>query len=478
MPALSGAKPIIGHNDGLRTDRWGFIERIVRDDYPICQLLNPFVPGCIITAPEIMQELLVDNAKHVEKADMTRFTLYPLAGEGLFTSRTALWKKQRKLMAPLFHPSQMPTYAAAMVDCAEREVVGWRDDAVVEVAKVTTRITMSIAGRTLFDADTFSEADAIGEALTVALEWPGKHAGSPLSIAHIFARRFALEAAQRAPGRLAALFHKAAERLEGPIFIPGADGRELRTAVDLMDRHVQKMIDQRRASGLDKADLLTKLLVARDEDDGRRMSDKQVRDEVLTLFVAGHETTANGLAWALQLAATHPEWYARMEAEVDALGHRPTFADLPKLDVCLRVFKEALRLYPPVYGFARQVIEPTRAGGYDLPERTIVFLCPYAMHHRAAVWPDPERFDPDRFLPENEAKRHKLAWMPFGAGPRVCIGSQFALIEAQLILATLLSAARFESLGPVAPDPHATLRPASGMPMRVSLRRPLSASAA
>jgi cytochrome P450 len=478
MPALSGAKPIMGHNAALRTDRWGFIERIVRDDHPICQLVNPFVPGCIVSSPEIMQELLVDNAKHVEKADMTRFTLYPLAGEGLFTSRTALWRKQRKLMAPLFHPSQMPGYAEAMVDCAERDVALWSDDSVIEIAKETTRITMSIAGRTLFDADTFGEADAIGEALTVALEWPGKHAGSALSIAHILGRRFLLEGADRIGGRVADTLRRVADKLEGPVFIPGADGRELRAAVDVLDRHVQRMIDQRRASGLDRADLLTKLLVARDEDDGSRMTDKQVRDEVLTLFVAGHETTANGLAWALQLAATHPEWYARMEAEVDALGHRPTFADLPRLDVCLRVFKEALRLYPPVYGFARQVIEPTRAGGYDLPARTIIFLCPYAMHHRAAVWPDPERFDPDRFLPENEAKRHKLAWMPFGAGPRVCIGSQFALIEAQLILATLLAHARFESLGPVAPDPHATLRPASGMPMRVRLRRNVEPRAA
>ncbi len=470
MPPLSGGKPILGHNDALRKDRWGFLQRVVRDDLPIAQLLTPFVTACVVTSPELMQEILVDEAKSVEKADLTRYTLYPLAGEGLFTSRAVLWRKQRKLMAPLFHPGQMPAYAAAMVDCTERDVASWRDDTVLEVARETTRITMSIAGRTLFDADTFGEADAIGQALTTALDWAGRQAGAPLSVAHLLTRRVFRAGAERFGGRLGGLLDAAANRLEGPLFVPGEEGRDLRAAVGVLDRHVQRMIDQRRASGLDRADLLTKLLAARDEDDGGRMTDKQVRDEVLTLFVAGHETTANGLAWALHLAATHPEWYARMEAEVDALGHRPTFADLPKLDVCLRVFKEAIRLYPPVFGFGRQLIAPITIGGYDLPAQTILLICPYAMHHRAAVWPDPERFDPDRFLPQNEAKRHKLAWMPFGAGPRVCIGSQFALIEAQLVLATLIRHARFESLGPVAPDPHATLRPAGGMPMRVRLR--------
>lgn len=471
MPALSGAKPIFGHNDALRNDRWGFILRILGDDLPIARLLNPFVPACVVTAPEILQEILVDKAKHIEKADITRFTLYPVAGEGLFTSRTALWRKQRKLMAPLFHPGQMPAYAEAMVECAERDMARWSDESILEIARETTRITMSIAGRTLFDADTFGQADDLGRALTTVLEWAGHQAGSPLAVAHIFARRFCAFGAERLGGRIGGMLGAAADKLEGPLYIPGEEGREVRAAVAVLDRQVQRMIDQRRAAGLDRADLLTKLLAARDEDDGGHMSDRQIRDEVLTLFVAGHETTAAGLAWALHLAATHPQWYARMEAEVDALGRRPTFADLPRLDVCLRVFKEAIRLFPPVYGFGRQVIEPMAAAGYDLPERTVIFVCPYAMHHRAAVWPDPERFDPDRFLPENEAKRHKLAWMPFGAGPRVCIGNQFALIEAQLVLATLIAGARFESLGAVAPDPHATLRPAGGMPMRVRLRK-------
>lgn len=471
MPVLSGARRLMGHTQSLREDRMGFVRRIERDGLPLARLTVPIGEACVVADPAALQEILVDKARSFEKADMTRWTLYPIAGEGLFTSRGDLWRRQRKLMAPLFVPAQLKRYADDMVACTERDMASWKDGAIVQVARETTRITMSIAGKTLFDADTFGEADAIGAALTVALEWTSSHAGSPLSIAHILTGRAVRQLAAGRKGVLGRLLTDAGQRLEGPVLVPGREGRELRAAVAVLDGRVQRMIDDRRSSAGTRDDLLSKLLAARDDDDGgATMSDKQVRDEVLTLFVAGHETTANGLAWVLDLLARHPEWAARVEEEVDAVGPRPTLADLPRLALTGRVFKEALRLYPPVYAFSRQATEPVVIAGYAMPSETVILVCTWALHRRPDLWPDPSLFDPDRFLPENEAGRHRLAWLPFGAGPRICIGHHFAMMEGQLVLATLLARARFEALGPVEPDPHATLRPAGSMPMRVRLR--------
>jgi cytochrome P450 len=202
------------------------------------------------------------------------------------------------------------------------------------------------------------------------------------------------------------------------------------------------------------------------------MSDRQVRDEVLTLFVAGHETTASSLAWSLMLLAQHPTEYARVRAEVDAVGYIPSFADIPRLALCGRVFKEALRLYPPVYLFGRQAASDVEIGGYAMKKGTIVVISPYALHRRPEIWPDPDRFDPDRFLPDAEAARPRTAFLPFSAGPRTCIGNHFALMEGPLVLATLLLHADFELLDPrgSTPEPTATLRPKGGIRMRIKRR--------
>jgi cytochrome P450 len=267
---------------------------------------------------------------------------------------------------------------------------------------------------------------------------------------------------------------RVAERFERPVWVPGAEGRRLRAAIQLLDERVQRMIEARRAAPADSGgpqDLMARLLSVRDEEQGgARMTDKQVRDEILTLFVAGHETTANGLAWTLYCLCRDPKWYAAVEHEVDALPGDPTVVDLPRLELALRAFKEALRLYPPVYSDARQAMVATPFAGCDLPEGAIVFYAPYALHRRADLWPDPERFDPDRFLPAEESRRSRYAWIPFGVGPRVCIGMGFALMEAQLVLAKLMRHARFELVGDEVPEATAALRPRGGMRMRVRLR--------
>lgn len=473
MPLAPGGEGFAGHNADFRNDRLGALERLAQVDQPILRLRLP-VPGVhavVVNDPETVREMHVEKARSFHKSDMMRFALYPLAGEGLFTANGELWQHQRKLMAPLFIPRALESYAEDMVACAQRTVDRWTDGQRFELLTETTRLTMGVAGKTLFDADTFDEADALGHALTVALEWSGWVVGRPLSVAHMVLKRRFEAASESAPGWLAPRLAQAAERLQRPLFVPGERGRELRAAIALLDRRVQRMIDEARTSAGTRADLLSRLLSVRGER-GEIMSDRQVRDEVLTLFVAGHETTATGLAWSLYLVARHPEIYAELEREVDALGDEPTFADLPRLELCARVFKEALRLYPPVYIFGRDSRGEVSLSGYELPSPTNVLTSPLALHRNPRLYPDPERFDPDRFRPEAEAARHRYAYLPFGAGPRICMGNHFAMMEAQLALAVMLRRFRFESLAADVPQPTATLRPRGGVRVRISRRRP------
>ncbi|MFT3773237.1 MAG: cytochrome P450 [Minicystis sp.] len=473
MPLAPGADGMLGHLAGFRANRMAMLSLVARQKEPVMRLRIP-APGVrALTAnhPDVVQEMLVEKVKHFHKSDMLRFSLYELAGEGLFTSNGELWRRQRKLMAPLFTPRALEAYAADMVACTRRTVDAWRDGQELPLSRETTRLTMGIAGKTLFDADTFSEADEIGRALTVALDWTGWAVGRPFALGHVILKRAAERLAARTTGPVREVCERAERRFRRPILHLGERGRELSRAIAFLDDHVQKMIDdRRRTAGTGRSDLLSRLLEARDEDDGATMSDRQVRDEVLTLFVAGHETTATGLAWTIYLACQSPEVYAAMVREADAVGDAPGVSDLPRLDLCLRAFKEALRLYPPVYVFGRDSTGPVSLAGYDLPPPTNVMTSPWVLHHADRFWPDPERFDPDRFRPEHEAARHRYAYLPFGAGPRICLGNHFAYMEAQLALATMLRRYSFELLGEEVPEPGATLRPKHGVRVRVRRR--------
>jgi cytochrome P450 len=469
VPKVGGGERVLGHMRVLHADRMGFLARLTREVDRVSRLEIRGRRTFVVNHPDVLHELLVEGARTFEKSDVTRFALYPLAGEGLFTSNGDLWRRQRKLMAPLFHAGQLESYAADMVAASARGRATWKDGQTLSLAKETTHITMSIAGKTLFDADTFSEADAIGDAITVALDWAAANAPSFLLLGHLLARRSLQGIARRGPLRTAAPLGKLADRLRAPLVLPGERGKRLRAAIALLDTRVQAMIDARRG-GAQKNDLLARLLRAQG-DDGAKMSDRQVRDEVLTLFLAGHETTATALAWAVHCLCKNPAVYERVQAEVDALAGEPTFADLSRLPLTLRVFKEALRLYPPVPLFTRQAREEATLDGVTIRRNDAVLVSPWALHRRADLWPDPERFDPDRFLPERESGRSRYAWLPFGAGARVCIGAAFAMIEGQLVLASLLRHVRFESLNDEVPEVSATLRPRSGMPMRVHVRR-------
>ena len=483
IPMLSGARVLGGHGAEFSQDRLAFLSRIAREVDGVTRIRFATRDALILNSPDTLREVLVTKAKSFEKSVLIRLALDPLAGEGLFTAGGALWRRQRRMMAPMFHHAKIDALAPAMVDCAQRACDRLRDGDVVDASNETTRITMAVAGRTLFGIDTFDEADELGHALTIALQW-ADYASDTLSIIlqvelqMMLASAATGQRAKRVPAVVRSAVERAAARLQAPIMWPTRRNRQLQASIAVLDARVQRMIDARRAAATPSEDLLTHLLRARDEDDGGVMDDKQMRDEILTLFVAGHETTANGLAWSIYLLAKHPEAYAKARAAVDALGGRePTLADLDGLEFLTRVFKEALRIYPPVYLYSRVAITDVTIGGYLVPKDTILLVSPFSIQRRPDLWPDPLRFDPDRFTPEAEEARPRDAWIPFSDGPRVCIGMHFAMIEAPLVLATLLQRADFEltSDAEIVPGHEsATLRPRGGIPVRVKSRVPLS----
>lgn len=446
----------------------------------VARAMTPLVRGRILhlplvlpAHPEACHQVLVTKAKSFEKSPGLRVLLHDLAGQGLFTSEGALWRRQRRLMAPIFTPGALAQFAEAMRMTAQRAADGMHPGESIDLAHETTRIAMTVVGSALFGVDTFDEADALGAALTTALGWVNGALASPAIAAHIMVLDATRRLAERSRGRLRGALERIHAKFESPLLIPGSSSRALRDAVSVVDRRIQEMIDERRRDGLERPDLLTRLLAARDADEGGTMTDTQVRDEVVTLFVAGHETTATSLAWCFYLLARHPEVLAKVVAEADAFGDTPIDRFEPEqLALTTRVFRETLRLYPPLMMFPRRTLEEVEITGTTLPPRTLVFVSAYAQHRRADVWPDPDRFDPDRFLPAQEALRPKGSYLPFSAGPRFCIGMHFAMMEGPIVLATLLRRFRFE-IDPareIVEDDFATLRPRGGVPAVVRAR--------
>ncbi|MEM6988842.1 MAG: cytochrome P450 [Myxococcota bacterium] len=429
-------------------------------------------PLVLPARPEACHEVLVTKAKSFEKSPGLRVLLHDLAGEGLFTSEGEHWRRQRKLMAPIFTPSALGQYAEAMRRTADRAANGMRPGQAIDLAHETTRIAMTVVGNALFGIDTFDEADALGGALTEALGWVNGALSAPGIAIHITMMDAAADLAARTGGRVRGFLERMRDTFESPFLIAGSRSAELKGALRIIDARMQDLVEERRRDGQDRPDLLSRLLAAHDADEGA-MTDKQVRDEAVTLFVAGHETTATSLAWSFYLLARNPEILERVVAEADAFGEHPIGDyDPSRLALTTRVFREALRIYPPVMLFPRRTLEEVEIGGTTLPARTIVFVSAYAQHHRADVWPDPRRFDPDRFLPEQEAERPKGAYLPFSAGPRFCIGMHFAMMEGPIVLATLLRRFRFEidATREIVEDDFATLRPKGGVPAIVRAR--------
>lgn len=470
LPSPRGAHWFSGHAVPFQRTALSFLAQLDRECGPLgrFQIYNRW--AYFVNDPVLIHELLVEHARVAQKSLGLRLLLYPLAGEGLFTSNGELWRRQRKLMAPLFQPSQMARYAAGMVECANALADHWRDGSTHELSKEMTTLTMRVVGKALFTLDTLDESDEIGAALARVLHW----ANTRVASVGLVLRLLSLLALEKAsPARAGALARGLERVLYDPPLVPTEENRAFLRAKQTLETHMQQMIEARRADPGAHRDLLSILLQARD-DEGKGMSDKQLRDEVVTLFVAGHETTAAALTWAFFLLSQHPEQEARLFAEADALGRRPpTYDDLPRLPYALQIFKEAMRLYPPVPLISRQTTEPITLGGVEFPARVLFFVSPYTLHRNPAIWPDPERFAPERFTPEAEAARHRHAYLPFGGGPRVCIGNHFALMEGTLLLTTLAQRFSFRlrpGFQPI-PTPTPALRPENGLWGTVRARR-------
>jgi cytochrome P450 len=389
--------------------------------------------------PDLVRGVLVTTHRNFHKGrGLERAKM--LLGEGLLTSEGEFHVRQRRLAQPAFHRQRIAAYGATMASYAVNRRDRWRAGSVIDAHEEMMALTLAIVGKTLFDADVEHEAAEIGDALATTFE----------SFNFGFFLPFG-ELLERLPLPATLRFRKARARLDATIY---------------------RMIDERRRNGIDRGDLLSMLLLAQDtEGDGSGMTDLQLRDEAMTIFLAGHETTANALTWTWYLLSQHPDVEARFHAEVDAaLGGRvPTVDDMPRLPYTRMVLAESMRLYPPAWIVGRRALGPFDVRGYTIPGRSIVLLSQYLMHRDARWFPDPARFAPERWTPERQAERPKFSYFPFGGGPRVCIGEQFAWMEGVLLLATIAQRWRLRLVPghPIALQPIITLRPKHGVKMSV-----------
>ena len=392
----------------------------------------------LLTHPDLVQDLLVNQHRNFIKSRILQRAKV-LLGEGLLTSEGDFHLRQRRLVQPAFYRERLIGYADTMTTCARNAAERWKAGETRDIADEMMRVTLAIVGQTLFSKDVEGDATDIGQALTEVL---GTF------------------------GTLVLPFSKYLQMLPFPRY------RKAKRAERFLDRTIYTMIDERRRSGVDKGDLLSMLLLSIDEEGSGGMNDRQVRDEALTLFLAGHETTATALTWTWYLLSQHSEVEQRMRREIrDVVGDRsPGYEDVPNLRYTEMVLAESMRLYPPAWALGRMAIRHTQIGHYHIPQNAICALSPYVMHRHPRYYPDPERFDPERFTPEAKQGRPKFAYFPFGGGPRVCIGERFAWIEGVLVLATIAQYWRF-SLVPgqtIDTHPQITLRTRYGLKMTLS----------
>lgn len=433
--------PLVGNALLLWEDQLGNAMRMLDEYGDIARLkFGPFRYYLVYDVDAIKHVLIDNNKNYVKSRNYQGLKL--VLGDGLVTSDGELWRRQRKLAQPAFVKRRIEAFAEPMARLSEEQVAAWDrlpDGAVIDVHEAMMKLTFRIVGRTLFDAELGHDGDRIGPLIATLIHYANDYA----------------ESLVRLP----------------PWLLPTRKNREFLRAKREVDRLIEGIIEARRESGEEREDLLGLLMSATDEDG--RMSEQQLRDEVVTLAMAGHETTANALAWTFYLLSLHPEIDRRLEAELDEVlsGRTPGLEDLPRLAFTDRVVRESMRLYPPAWAFERDALEDDILCGYRVEAGSTIGVATYALHRHPKHWENPEGFDPDRFLPERSAGRSRFAYLPFGAGPRQCIGMGMALMESVIVLATLRQRYRLELVSGhrVELDPSVTLRPANGI--RTTLRR-------
>ena len=442
-PPLRKGLPIVGVLPQFRRNPPRFLQGLARDHGDLVHFRLGPQHVYLVSNPEWIKDILVTNQNNFTKSRFLERAKV-LLGEGLLTSEGEFHRRQRRLVQPAFHRDRLVGYASAMVQCAARTREQWTGGAQLDLSREMMRLTLAVVAKTLFSADVTTEADNIGAALT--------------QIMVLF-------------DMVLMPFSEWIEKLPLPSV------RRFEKARDFLDKTIYGIIADRRASKEDKGDLLSMLLLAQDEDGGAGMSDKQIRDESLTLFLAGHETTANALMWSWYLLSQDPAAAAKFYDEIDRVlgGRLPTFDDLPQLKFTEGVFAEAMRLYPPAWVIGRRVKTEYAIGPYAVPPRSILMLSPYVVHRDPRWFPEPEHFNPERWTPPDD--RPKFSYFPFGGGTRVCIGERFAWMEGVLLLSTVAQRWRFKLVPghPVETAALITLRAKHGMKM-VAEERPAPVS--
>ena len=435
--------PVLGSSLALLRDPLGTYERARQAHGDLVRLVAGPPGGRVVLhllfGPDQIRQALAD---HGHTKDMTFYTtIAETLGDALLTSDGERWRRQRRIVQPLFTRRRMDADVAAMTEEAAGLVASWEPAAAtgrpVDLHREMTGYTMRVIGRLLFGTDVDAAIAQVGAAFGVLNRDLHRRALAPV---------------------------------RWPRHWPTPANRRAARARATLDAVVDEIVGRRRAAAVPADDLVGRLLAARDPDTGDRLDDAEVREQVLLFLLAGHETTATALTFTLHLLGRHPDAQRRVREEARAVlgGRPPTAADVVSLACTTRVVKEALRLYPPVYGIGRRTGAAGTVGGYRLPAGSVVVISPWVTHRHPGHWPDPDRFDPDRFTPEGEAGRHRYAYLPFGGGPRACIGSHFAMLEAVVATAAVVGSYRLETPpGPVPLATGITLRPAAAVPCAV-----------
>ncbi|MBZ5610782.1 MAG: cytochrome P450 [Acidobacteriia bacterium] len=430
--------PLVGNLPAFRARPIQFLMRMARDygDLPYFRL-GPY-PVYLINHPDFVREIFVtQQANFIKSRALQRARI--LLGEGLLTSEGEFHRRQRRLVQPAFHRERLAAYGSVMAEYGVRLRERWKSGSTLDVADEMMRLTLAIVGKTLFSADVETEASEIGQSLTTVLK-----------MFRVLMLPFS-EYLEKLPLPSMRRFEKAQARLDSIIY---------------------GLIHERRKSGQDTGDLLSMLLLAQDDETGGAgMTDQQVRDEALTLFLAGHETTANALTWTWYLLSQNPDCERLLHEELDRVleGRPPGVADLPNLRYTEKVLAEAMRLYPPAWAIGRMSTGPFELGGIKIAARSICIASPYVTHRDPRWFPDPERFDPERWTQEARDARPKFSYYPFGGGARICIGERFAWMEGVLLIAALAQKwkLRLDPAQRVEPLPLITLRTKYGMRMQL-----------
>jgi cytochrome P450 len=419
-------------------DPLSFMPKLVRDYGDIVTMRYYNFRVYFISHPDFIEQVLVTHNRKFIKGRILRKNRR-LFGDGLLTSEGDFWLRQRRLAQPAFHRGRVASYADTMVKYADRLLAEWKDGEERDLHAEMMRLTLQIVAKTLFDADVDKDAKEVGRALGALME-------------------------------LNSDFRKL---ILTPTWLPTPRNIRAAIAIRRLDKIIFRFIEERRTSGKDAGDLLSMLLAARDED-GSRMTDRQLRDEAITIFLAGHETTANALSWTWMLLSQNPAVEAKLHAELDAVlaGRTPSLDDLPNLRYTGHVITESMRLYPPAWGMARVAIEDVEIGGYPIPKGCGISLAQWVVHRDARWFDAPEEFRPERWEGDLMKRLPRFAYFPFGGGPRQCIGNNFAVMEATLLLATIAQRFRIRLVPghPVVPMPSITLRPRHGVRGKLEAR--------